>query len=61
MVGNNKLQENVVYIRVENIEINGTSDWFRKREHIIGCMLTCTISKKASVHKQIEGFRTKSN
>ena len=44
---------NVVYIGLENIESNGVSDWFRKREHAIGCALTCAASKKTSLHRQI--------
>ena len=43
----------MVYIELQNIENNGVSDWFREREHAIGSALTCTISKKALVNKQI--------
>ena len=39
-------------MELENIESNGVSDWFREREHVIGCVLTCALSEKASAHKK---------
>ena len=30
MVGDGKLQENVVCIKLDNIKSNGVSDWFKK-------------------------------
>ena len=53
IVGTDKLQENVVYRELENIKDNGVFDWFREREHAIGCLLTYTASEKASVHRRI--------
>ena len=47
------VKENVLYIEVENIETNNGYDWFGEREHAIGCTLTCAVSEKALVHKQI--------
>ena len=39
--------------RFKNIKNNSTSDCFRERKHLIGCVLTCDISKKTSVYKPI--------
>ena len=53
IVGNDKLQEKMVYIKSENMKSNSVSDWFREKGHVISCALTCALSNKASVHKQI--------
>ena len=35
MVGDEKLQENVVYIKLDNIKSNGISDWFKKNMRLV--------------------------
>ena len=47
IVGNDELQESVVYIGWENIKSNAVSDWFREKKYAIGCALTCAASEKA--------------
>ena len=40
IIGNDKLQENVVYIELKSIKSNSVFDWFGEREHVISCMHT---------------------
>ena len=42
----------MIYIGLEDIKSNSVSNWLEKREHVIGCTLTCTTSKNTSLNIQ---------
>ena len=42
---NDKLQKNMIYIRLENIESNSISDWFKKNIQFIACLLSLLVKK----------------
>ena len=53
IVGCDELQENLVYIELDNFQSNFVFDWFKERERAIGCAFNCALRDKVLVHKQI--------
>ena len=55
MVGNEKLLENKVYTELKNMESNAFLFGLEKEStQLIGSLLFCVVSEKASVYKQNE-------
>ena len=53
IIGNDELQENVIYIGLENIKSNGTSDWFRQERTLL---VACSLALQTRKFQSLDNF-----